>query len=55
MSRSTKVASGWTFARLPDARLSTTVTAPPRASSASTRFDPMNPAPPVTTACTAVS
>src|SRR3712207_254212 len=38
------------FSRLPVAKLSTTVTSSPRASRASTRFDPMKPAPPVTSA-----
>ena len=36
------------FSRLPVERLSSTVTWSPRASSPSTRFEPMNPAPPVT-------
>ena len=36
------------FSRRPVERSSTTVTASPRASSASTRFEPMKPAPPVT-------
>ena len=53
MSRSTNVAAAFTFSRLPDDRSSTTVTSSPRSTSASTRFDPMNPAPPVTTARTA--
>ncbi len=38
------------FSRLPVERLSTMVTSSPRSSSASTRFDPMKPAPPVTSA-----
>ena len=50
MSCSSSVAAGFRFSRLPDAKLSTTVTSSPRARSASTRFDPMKPAPPVTTA-----
>src|SRR5581483_2461298 len=37
-----------TFSRLPVDRLSSTVTRSPRSSSASTRFEPMKPAPPVT-------
>ena len=36
------------FARLPVEKLSSTRTSSPRSSSASTRFEPMNPAPPVT-------
>src|SRR3954451_8774512 len=38
------------FSRLPVARLSMTRTSSPRSSSASTRFEPMKPAPPVTRA-----
>src|SRR4051812_47320247 len=38
------------FSRRPVARLSKTVTSSPRSRSASTRLDPMNPAPPVTSA-----
>ena len=38
------------FSRRPVERSSTTVTSSPRASSASTRFEPMKPAPPVTRA-----
>ena len=41
-----------TFSRLPVARLSTTCTSSPRASSASTTCEPMKPAPPVTIART---
>src|ERR1700761_9634128 len=37
------------FARLPVERVSITVTRSPRSTRASTRFDPMKPAPPVTT------
>ena len=37
------------FPRSPVERLSITSTSSPRATSASTRCDPMNPAPPVTT------
>ncbi len=36
------------FSRLPVERSSTTVTSSPRSSRASTMFEPMNPAPPVT-------
>src|SRR5436189_93433 len=50
MSASTNRASGLTFSRLPEDRLSTTVTSSPRSSRASTRFEPMKPAPPVTRA-----
>ena len=50
MSCSTSVAAAFTFSRLPVAKSSTTVTSSPRATRASTRFDPMKPAPPVTTA-----
>src|SRR5919198_1488524 len=53
MSSSKNAAAGSTLRRFPEARLSTTVTSSPRARSASTRFDPMNPAPPVTTVRTA--
>src|SRR3954470_19360906 len=38
------------FSRFPVERSSTTTTSSPRSTSRSTRFDPMNPAPPVTTA-----
>src|SRR5438046_1505075 len=49
MSPSTKVALEFTNSRLPDDRSSTTTTSSPRPTSASTRFEPMKPAPPVTT------
>src|SRR5204863_258964 len=49
MSCSSSVAFGFTYSRLPVAKLSTTTTSSPRSINASTRFDPMNPAPPVTT------
>ena len=50
MSCSSRAAAGFRFSRLPEAKLSTTTTSSPRAIRASTRFDPMKPAPPVTTA-----
>src|SRR3954453_8307823 len=50
MSPSWSVASGSTFSRLPEERWSSTWTSSPRATSASTRCEPMKPAPPVTTA-----
>src|SRR5947208_5536808 len=53
MSPSTNVASGLTNSRLPEERSSTTTTSSPRPTSASTRLEPMKPAPPVTTARTA--
>src|SRR3954469_25184492 len=53
MSPSTKVASGLRNSRLPVERSSITTTAWPPATSASTRLEPMKPAPPVTTARTA--
>src|SRR3989442_2571162 len=49
MSRSSSRARGFTNSRFPDAKLSTTTTSSPRSTNVSTRFDPMNPAPPVTT------
>src|SRR5207302_10787926 len=52
MSASWKTAPAIRFSRLPDARLSSTCTSSPRASSASTTCEPMKPAPPVTTART---
>ena len=52
MSRSCRVAPAATFSRLPVARLSSTCTSSPRASSASTTCEPMKPAPPVTIART---
>src|SRR5262249_31797365 len=53
MSPSTNLAAGWRKSRLPEERSSTTTTSSPRPTSASTRLDPMKPAPPVTTARTA--
>src|SRR5438128_12424171 len=53
MSLSTNVASGFRNSRLPEERSSTTTTSSPRPTSASTRLEPMKPAPPVTTARTA--
>src|SRR5262245_45545290 len=50
MSRSTNVAAVFTFSRLPVERSSTATTSSPSATSRSTRFEPMNPAAPVTTA-----
>src|SRR3990167_3610475 len=47
-SRRWKLAPGFTQAGLPVARLSTTVTAWPARTNASTTWEPMNPAPPVT-------
>ena len=44
-----------TCSRRPELRSSTTCTSSPRSTSASTSVEPMNPAPPVTTARTAVS
>src|ERR1041385_2442843 len=44
-------ARGFTFARLPVERSSTTVTRSPRAINASAMCEPMNPAPPVTRTC----
>ena len=52
-SRSTCLATGWRLARVPVTRLSRTRTSQPRASAASTRWEPMNPAPPVTRILTA--
>src|SRR5919204_1327801 len=49
MSRSCSSAPSGTLSREPVARLSTTCTSSPRASSASATCEPMNPAPPVTT------
>ena len=46
---------GATCSRRPELRSSTTCTSSPRVTSASTSVDPMKPAPPVTTARTAVS
>ena len=48
MSSSTRLAADATFSRLPELRSSRTTTSSPRASRASTRFEPMKPAPPVT-------
>ena len=50
MSRCSSRAAGFTFSRLPEERSSTTTTSSPRSTSASTRCEPMNPAPPVTIA-----
>src|SRR5919201_6670101 len=50
MSPTWSVARSSTFSRLPEDRSSSTCTSSPRSSSASTRFEPMNPAPPVTIA-----
>src|ERR1044072_8130397 len=50
MSCSSSVAAAFRNSRLPVVKLSTTTTSSPRATRASTRFEPMNPAPPVTAA-----
>src|SRR5262249_4924256 len=52
MSASCSVAAAGTFSRRPVARLSSTCTSSPRASSASATCEPMKPAPPVTSART---
>src|SRR5919109_2345191 len=54
MSASTSRTPSGTCSRLPLERSSTTTTSSPRASSASTMCEPMKPAPPVTTARTAL-
>src|SRR5918992_1792925 len=55
MSCSCTCAAPFRFSRRPVAKLSTTCPSSPRSSRASTRCEPMNPAPPVTTALMAVS
>ena len=50
MSPSTSRAPAGTFSRLPSERSSRIVTSSPRASRPSATCDPMNPAPPVTSA-----
>src|SRR5436309_5003835 len=52
MSCSRSSAAAFRFSRLPEAKLSIATTSSPRSRSASSRFEPMMPAPPVTRAFT---